>query len=185
MRHPAAKVHHQDAGVIDPPVLRMATARQGEALGLDAICGTIEVGKRADLILVDTNTVHNQPVNDVFNRSSTAPRRATCELAMVAERRKLTQHAADALMGDVANGDPDESYQSVYILKMLFPGFISRSTNRSSRKISRSLRSFEMTALGDGCHFNCCQCQNRNSRRIVISTRGEIAPSDRAGRHKS
>ena len=63
------KVHHQDAGVIDPyAVLRMATVGGAKALGLDAICGTIEVGKRADLTLVDMNTIHNQPVNDIFSQ---------------------------------------------------------------------------------------------------------------------
>jgi 5-methylthioadenosine/S-adenosylhomocysteine deaminase len=63
------KVHHQDAGAIDPyAVLRMATIGGAKALGLDATCGSIEVGKRADLILVDTETIHNQPVNDIFSQ---------------------------------------------------------------------------------------------------------------------
>jgi 5-methylthioadenosine/S-adenosylhomocysteine deaminase len=63
------KVHHQDAGVIDPfSVLRMATAGGAKALGLGSVCGTVEVGKRADLILVDIDTVHNQPVNDIFSQ---------------------------------------------------------------------------------------------------------------------
>ena len=63
------KVHHQDAGVIEPhAVLRMATAGGATALGLESTCGTIEVGKRADLILVDINTIHNQPVNDIFSQ---------------------------------------------------------------------------------------------------------------------
>ena len=47
------KVHHQDAGVIDPyAVLHMATAGGARALGLASLSGTIETGKRADLILV-------------------------------------------------------------------------------------------------------------------------------------
>ena len=63
------KVHHQDAGVIDPhAVLRMATAGGAKALGLESVCGTIEVGKRADLILVDVDTVHSQPVNEIFSQ---------------------------------------------------------------------------------------------------------------------
>jgi 5-methylthioadenosine/S-adenosylhomocysteine deaminase len=63
------KVHHQDAGVIDPySVLRMATLGGAKALGLDSICGTIEAGKRADLILVDIDTIHNQPINDIFSQ---------------------------------------------------------------------------------------------------------------------
>ena len=63
------KVHHHDAGVIKPyDILRMATIGGARALGLDAVCGTIEVGKRADLILVNLDTVHNQPVNEIFSQ---------------------------------------------------------------------------------------------------------------------
>ena len=63
------KVYHQDAGVIDPyTVLRMATVGGARALGLSLACGSIEVGKRADLILVSLNTTHNQPVNDLFSQ---------------------------------------------------------------------------------------------------------------------
>jgi 5-methylthioadenosine/S-adenosylhomocysteine deaminase len=63
------KVHHQDAGVIKPyEVLRMATVGGAKALGLDSQCGTIVVGKRADLILINIDTVHNQPVNDIFSQ---------------------------------------------------------------------------------------------------------------------
>jgi len=63
------KVHHQDAGVIKPyDVLRMATLGGARALGLDSLCGSIEVGKRADLILVKIETAHFQPVNDIFSQ---------------------------------------------------------------------------------------------------------------------
>src|SRR5437773_8781846 len=63
------KVHHQDAGVIDPyAVLRMATVNGARALGLGSACGTVEAGKGADLILVDLDAIHNQPINDVFRQ---------------------------------------------------------------------------------------------------------------------
>jgi 5-methylthioadenosine/S-adenosylhomocysteine deaminase len=63
------KVHHQNAGIIDPyTVLRMATAGGARALGLSSLCGTIEVGKRADLILVRVESIHNQPMNDLFSQ---------------------------------------------------------------------------------------------------------------------
>jgi 5-methylthioadenosine/S-adenosylhomocysteine deaminase len=63
------KVHHQDAGIIKPyDVLRMATLGGAKALGLSSVCGTIEVGKRADLILVDIDTIHTQPINDVLSQ---------------------------------------------------------------------------------------------------------------------
>ena len=63
------KVHHRDASVIRPyDVLRMATVGGARALGLDAVCGTVEVGKRADVSLINLDTVHNQPINDIFSQ---------------------------------------------------------------------------------------------------------------------
>jgi 5-methylthioadenosine/S-adenosylhomocysteine deaminase len=63
------KVHHQNAGIIDPyAVLHMATAGGARALGLSSSCGTIDVEKRADLILIRLDAVHNQPVNDLFSQ---------------------------------------------------------------------------------------------------------------------
>jgi 5-methylthioadenosine/S-adenosylhomocysteine deaminase len=107
------KVHHQDAGVIDPySVLRMATAGGAKALGLDAICGTIEVGKRADLILVDLNTIHSQPVNNIFSQIVHCAKASDVKTVMVngeilMRDRKLTRHDDAKLMADArqANGD--------------------------------------------------------------------------------
>ena len=63
------KVHHHDASVIEPyQVLQMATIGGAKALGIASACGTIEVGKRADLILVRLDSVHTQPVNDLFSQ---------------------------------------------------------------------------------------------------------------------
>jgi 5-methylthioadenosine/S-adenosylhomocysteine deaminase len=78
------KVHHQDAGVIDPfSVLRMATAAGAKALGLESVCGTVEVGKRADLILIDIDTVHNQPVNDIFSQMVHCAKASDVQTVMV------------------------------------------------------------------------------------------------------
>lgn len=44
--------------------IRMATINGAKALGLDKEIGSIEVGKKADLILIDTNKPHFQPVNN-------------------------------------------------------------------------------------------------------------------------
>jgi 5-methylthioadenosine/S-adenosylhomocysteine deaminase len=63
------KVHHRDPGVIDPySVLKMATVGGARALGLGDVCGTVEAGKRADLILVDVQAPHIQPVNNLFSQ---------------------------------------------------------------------------------------------------------------------
>jgi 5-methylthioadenosine/S-adenosylhomocysteine deaminase len=100
------KVHHQDAGVIDPySVLRMATAGGAKALGLDSMCGTIEVGKRADLILVDLDTIHNQPLNDVFSQIVHCTKAGDVRTVMVngeilMRDRRLTGHDEKKLLSD-------------------------------------------------------------------------------------
>ncbi len=61
----AAKLHKVTA--LDPTVLparqalRMATAEGARALGLASEIGSLEVGKRADLIVVRTDGFHQQP----------------------------------------------------------------------------------------------------------------------------
>jgi 5-methylthioadenosine/S-adenosylhomocysteine deaminase len=45
-------------------VLRMATIRGARALGLDALIGSLEVGKRADVVIVDAAQPHLAPRHD-------------------------------------------------------------------------------------------------------------------------
>ncbi len=47
--------------------LRMATIDGARAMGLDDEIGSIEVGKRADLIVVDMNKSHSVPANDAIS----------------------------------------------------------------------------------------------------------------------
>jgi len=42
-------------------VLQMATSNGAKALGLGDICGSLEIGKRADLIVIDSRQLHNFP----------------------------------------------------------------------------------------------------------------------------
>ena len=48
-------------------VVRMATREGARALGLDAAIGSIEIGKTADLCVLGTRGVHQQPVNDPYS----------------------------------------------------------------------------------------------------------------------
>ncbi|WP_319523398.1 amidohydrolase [uncultured Desulfosarcina sp.] len=62
----AAKLHK--ASSLDPTVmdaatvLRMATVDGARALGLDRITGSLESGKKADIIIIDTNRPHLTPM---------------------------------------------------------------------------------------------------------------------------
>ena len=52
-----------------PPygILRMATVEGARALGRTDECGTLEVGKDADILLVDTRKAHLTPLNDPYS----------------------------------------------------------------------------------------------------------------------
>lgn len=47
-------------------VLRMATINGAKALGLDKSIGSLEVGKRADLILIDLSKPHLKPLHNIY-----------------------------------------------------------------------------------------------------------------------
>jgi 5-methylthioadenosine/S-adenosylhomocysteine deaminase len=56
-----------DAAAIRPvDAVRMATAEGARALGLEHLVGTLEPGKRADLIVVDMDRPHLVPLHDVY-----------------------------------------------------------------------------------------------------------------------
>jgi 5-methylthioadenosine/S-adenosylhomocysteine deaminase len=107
------KVHHQDAGVIKPyEVLRMATVGGAKALGLEATCGTIEAGKRADLVLLELNGLHNQPVNDVVSQIVHCGKAADVRTVMVngeflMRDRHLIRHDEKQLLVDAREANRD------------------------------------------------------------------------------
>jgi 5-methylthioadenosine/S-adenosylhomocysteine deaminase len=100
------KVHHQDAGIIDPySVLRMATIGGAKALGLESVCGALEVGKRADLLLLDIDTIHNQPVNDIFSQivhcaKASDVRTVIADGEILMRDRELTRLDSKKILGD-------------------------------------------------------------------------------------
>jgi 5-methylthioadenosine/S-adenosylhomocysteine deaminase len=109
------KVHHQDPSVITPyEVLEMATAGGARALGLADQIGSVEAGKRADLVVLDlegalNNVALNNVVSQIVHTMSAADVESTMvdgeflmrerTLLSVDERslRDRTQQRAEAL----------------------------------------------------------------------------------------
>jgi 5-methylthioadenosine/S-adenosylhomocysteine deaminase len=63
--------------------LRMATIEGARAMGLGDRIGSLEVGKRADLLIVDLGSPHQQPVYDVVSTLAYATKASDVELVMV------------------------------------------------------------------------------------------------------
>ncbi len=62
------KIRKMDTTVMDAlTVLRMATIQGARALGIEKLTGSIEVGKRADVIVIDTNKPHLTPIYNPFS----------------------------------------------------------------------------------------------------------------------
>lgn len=66
-----------------PELLRMATIDGARALGLDRAVGSIETGKRADLIVIDLGNAHVEPVYDLPSTVVYASRAADVSLTVV------------------------------------------------------------------------------------------------------
>ena len=77
-----SKVSLYDASVVSArDVLKMATLNGAKALGFNS--GKIEVGKNADLILIDTNSPHMQPNDNIISNLVYSARGSDVYLTMV------------------------------------------------------------------------------------------------------
>ena len=70
LRHAAllAKARTGTATLPAPMALRLATIEGARALGMDDQIGSIEVGKRADLVVIDLGAAHAEPGGDAVSR---------------------------------------------------------------------------------------------------------------------
>lgn len=90
------KVHSMNTTVMDAvTVLRMATIEGAKALGLDKKVGSLEKGKKADLIVVDTKKPHLTPIYSPYSALVYAARgndvtHTIINGRMVMENRQLT-----------------------------------------------------------------------------------------------
>ncbi len=92
----------QKVATLDPKVLssdeaiEMATIKGAEALGLDSEIGSIEVGKKADIILIDTNAANMVPdssslsSNIIYSANGSNVDTTICNGKILMENKELT-----------------------------------------------------------------------------------------------
>ncbi|MEI6267886.1 MAG: TRZ/ATZ family hydrolase [Methylococcaceae bacterium] len=80
--------------------LRMATINGAKALGLDAICGSLNIGKAADVIAIDLNHLETQPLYCPVSQIVYAASRQQVTDVWVAGRRLLKQRQLTTINND-------------------------------------------------------------------------------------
>ena len=100
----------QKVNTLDPKVLpadevfNMATINGAKALGLDNNIGSVEVGKKADLILLDKKSINMTPAsnipssNIVYSANGSDVLTTICNGQILMENRKLTSLDEEKIM---------------------------------------------------------------------------------------
>jgi len=102
------KITSMDAQAVNATTaLRMATINGATALGLNTITGSLEIGKAADIIAIDLNTIETQPVYDPVSQIVYAAGREHVTDVWVAGKQKLNNRELNcideqALLANVA-----------------------------------------------------------------------------------
>ncbi len=101
------KVHtHDPAAVNAKSVLRMATIDGARALGLSGITGSLEMGKKADIIIIDTHKPHLTPIYNPLSHLVYAVRGSDVRTSvingkLIMEERKLLTLDISEIAGKV------------------------------------------------------------------------------------
>jgi 5-methylthioadenosine/S-adenosylhomocysteine deaminase len=100
------KVTAMDPALLPAPqTLRMATLGGAQALGMEHDIGSLEVGKKADVILVDLSDSHMRPINKIENSlvycaNARDVETVICDGRVVMEDRQILTVDEDAWVGD-------------------------------------------------------------------------------------
>ncbi|CAM5795573.1 amidohydrolase [Brevibacillus borstelensis] len=77
--------------------LRMATIESAKLLGIDHEVGTLEAGKKADLILIDLNQPHLQPIHNLFSLVAYSVNGSDVDTVIVNGQILMRQHQLTTL----------------------------------------------------------------------------------------
>jgi len=98
------KIHRYDVGVLDVlSVVRMATIGGADAVGLGNITGSLEIGKKADIIILDTHKPHLVPMYNplshlVYSATGADVRDVIINGEIVVRDRKISTLDLDSIL---------------------------------------------------------------------------------------
>lgn len=107
------KTYHHDRAIFPArDIVRLATIGGAEALGLSDITGSIEIGKRADLILVETQSVNMFPIYDpysalVYSANASNVSHVFVDGEHLVAHKKLLKHDINELRQQLSKGMKD------------------------------------------------------------------------------
>lgn len=100
----ARLVHHDPAAITSQAIVRAATIDGARALGLAERIGSVEVGKEADVICVNTAVPHLTPLRDPFDALVFAAGRSDVRDVFVAGRQVVAERRVTTVdINDVMN----------------------------------------------------------------------------------
>jgi 5-methylthioadenosine/S-adenosylhomocysteine deaminase len=93
-------------------VLRMGTINGAKVLGIDNIVGSLEVGKKADLIIIDINKPHLTPMYNPYSHLTYSANGSDVDTVIIngkiiLKHRKFTNFDLDKVMLDIKNISSD------------------------------------------------------------------------------
>jgi len=103
------KLHYQDPTVLPAEaVLKMATINGAKALGLENSVGSLEVGKEADLILVDFKKPHLTPMHDPYANIVYSTHGSDVDTVIVNGKILMENRKVQTLNGDEVMRDAEK-----------------------------------------------------------------------------
>jgi 5-methylthioadenosine/S-adenosylhomocysteine deaminase len=84
-------------------VVRMATINGAKALGVDALLGSLEVGKRADIVMLDADAPSLTPSYDPYGTLAFAATRAEVDTVLVGGQAVVSRGRVLTVPGDLAD----------------------------------------------------------------------------------
>lgn len=108
------KVLHGSKTLPALTALRMATINGAKAMGLGEVIGSIEVGKRADLVLLNLNSVHTTPQPDIISTIVYAAETSNVETVII--DGQVVMRKRDLLVMNENQVIDEAKYQSQQLL---------------------------------------------------------------------